>query len=233
MPSLRIRPAGHGKSARAAVKRSRCIGISDQWVIATFPSRRYDIENYPAVKKYLLSFGRERLEQTGKEYLIDGKKIKARKRTNNKWFETQDTISYWDDFSKQKIAWGNLCLKAQYAYIDDAYFVNNPANIIVPGDKYLLAILNSSIADFYIRNLGVTRNGGYFEYKPMFIEQLPIPEVDINQKNDIIRLSDSIISSINNSKNTLHLELKINSIIYNLFKFSPTEIEIIEKYAYN
>ena len=66
-----------------------------KYLIATFPSRHYDIEQYPAVKQYLLSFGKERLEQTGKTYYVNGEKVKARKKTNNKWFETQDSISYW------------------------------------------------------------------------------------------------------------------------------------------
>jgi len=39
--------------------------------------------------------------------------------------------------------------------------------MIVPASKYMLGVLNSSLADYYIRSLGVTRNGGYFEYKPM------------------------------------------------------------------
>lgn len=72
---------------------------ADQYIIATFPSRHYNIEDYPTLKEFLLSFGIERLEQTGKEYIIDGEKVKARKKTNNKWFETQDSISYWDVLS--------------------------------------------------------------------------------------------------------------------------------------
>ena len=67
------------------------------YLIATFPSRHYDIEQYPTVRDYLLSFGKERLEQTGKVYTVNGEKVKARKKTNNKWFETQDSISYWDE----------------------------------------------------------------------------------------------------------------------------------------
>ena len=63
------------------------------WLIATFPSRHYDIKEYPAVENYLLSIGKERLEQTGKEHIVNGQKIKARKKTNNKWFETQDSRS--------------------------------------------------------------------------------------------------------------------------------------------
>ena len=78
------------------------------YLIATFPSRHYDIEQYPAVKEYLLSFGIERLEQTGKEHNVNGEKIKARKKTSNKWFETQDSISYWEDFSKPKIVFQEI-----------------------------------------------------------------------------------------------------------------------------
>ena len=143
------------------------------YLIATFPSRHYDIEMYPAVKQYLLTFGIEKLEQTGKAYIVNGEKIKARKKTNNKWFEIQDSISYWEDFSKPKIVWGNLNLTPNYALVENNSFINAPSSMIVPASKYLLAILNSKIADFYIKLLGVTRNGGYFEYKPMFIEQLP------------------------------------------------------------
>ena len=78
------------------------------YLIATFPSRHYDIEMYPAVKKHLLSFGIERLEQTGKTHIVNGEKVKARKKTNNKWFETQDSISYWEDFNLPKIVWGEI-----------------------------------------------------------------------------------------------------------------------------
>ena len=68
---------------------------AELWLIATFPSRHYNIDEYPAIKQYLLSFGIERLEQTGKTHIVNGEKVKARKRTSNKWFETQDSISYW------------------------------------------------------------------------------------------------------------------------------------------
>ena len=37
-----------------------------KWLICTFPSLQLDIDDYPAVKKYLLKFGLKRLEQSGK-----------------------------------------------------------------------------------------------------------------------------------------------------------------------
>ena len=188
------------------------------YLIATFPSCHYDIEQFPAVKQYLLSFGKERLEQTGKTYIINGEKTKARKKTNNKWFETQDSISYWEDFSKPKIVWGNLNLTASYAMIQDNSFINAPSPMIVPASKFLLAVLNSKIADYYIRQLGVTRNGGYFEYKPMFVEKLPVP-----QNVDAKVIAD--IESYVDSKN----ETAIDEAVYMLYGLTEEERQYINQ----
>ena len=188
------------------------------YLIATFPSRHYDIEQYPAVKQHLLSFGKERLEQTGKTYSVNGEKVKARKKTNNKWFETQDSISYWEDFYKPKIVWGNLNLTASYAMIQDNSFINAPSPMIVPASKFLLAVLNSQLADYYIRHLGVTRNGGYFEYKPMFVEKLPVPKsVDAKIVTDI----ESYVDSKN--------ETAIDKAVYMFYGLTEEEILYINQ----
>ena len=121
---------------------------ADLWIIATFPSRHYDIESYPAVKNYLQSIGIKRLEQTGKTHIVNGKKIKARKKTSNEWFETQDSISYWEDFSKPKIVWKIIGNQMAFAYDANNYVMNN-ACYIMTGDHldYLLAVLNFPITE--------------------------------------------------------------------------------------
>ena len=181
---------------------------ADLWLIATFPSRHYNIENYPAVKEYLLSFGKERLEQTGKKHAINGVEVKARKKTNNKWFETQDSIGYWEDFSKPKIAWGNLNTSAAYSLIPENYFINAPCVMISSGSTAILKFLNSRIADYYIKNLGVTRNGGYFEYKPMFVELLPLP----NEYEEILAGASDI---------------SVDQVLIDFYHFTPEEVEVI------
>ena len=52
---------------------------------------------------------------------------------------------------------------ATYTLAPAGMMINAPATMIVPASESLLCILNSKLADYYIRNLGVTRNGGYFE----------------------------------------------------------------------
>ena len=186
------------------------------YLIATFPSRHYDIDRYPAVKQYLLSFGIERLEQTGKTHVVDGEKVKARKKTNNKWFETQDSISYWEDFFKPKITWGNLNLEGTYSYAPEGMFINAPSPFIATTNIAILHILNSTIADYYIRSLGVTRNGGYFEYKPMFVEKLPVPQTGL----------DKLMSYP--TQPSQKQEQEMAAIIYQLYGLSQQEIDYLE-----
>ena len=192
---------------------------ANQWVIATFPARHYDIDDYPSLKSYLLSIGIEKLEQTGAEHIINGQKVKARKKTNNKWFETQDSISYWDDLSKPKIVWGNLNQTASYAYADGTLFINAPGTMIVPASKYLLGTLNSKLADFYIRSLGVVRNAGYFEYKPMFVSKLPvILSVAESEEESFSKLIDD------------HDEAAIDKRVYELYGLTEEEANYLENW---
>lgn len=123
-----------------------------------------------------------------------------------------------EDFGKQKIVWGNLNLKASYSLAPKEMFVNAPCPMIVPASKYLLCVLNSKLADYYIRNLGVTRNGGYFEYKPMFIERLPVPQ----------KTNEKAFSKFSEHPSEDE-QAQIDSLVYQLYGLSAEEIEFIEK----
>jgi type II restriction/modification system DNA methylase subunit YeeA len=193
--------------------------FADQYLITTFPSLKIDIEQYPAVKQHLLSFGYDRLKQTGDPG--------ARKKTNNKWFETQDSISYWEDFSKQKIVWGNLNLKASYAIAPEGFFVNAPCPMIVPANRYILAVLNSKIADYYIRKLGVTRSGGYFEYKPMFIEQLPVPFISSELQKQFDEATNLLLTINSDDKRYPKIENEIDEMIYKIYSLTSEEADFV------
>ena len=162
---------------------------------------RIQIENYPAIKAHLDQYW---------------EKISTRADKGDTPYNLRN-CAYMEDFSKPKIVWGNLNLTPNYALVENNSFINAPSSMIVPASKYLLAILNSKIADFYIKLLGVTRNGGYFEYKPMFIEQLPIPQLKIENKElaQIERLIDN-----NNYA-------EIEYIVYNLYGLTQDEINYI------
>ena len=122
-----------------------------------------------------------------------------------------------DEFSKPKIVWGNLNTRGSYAMAPENMFINAPACMIVPGSRYLLAMLNSKVADYYIRNLGVVRNGGFFEYKPMFVEQIPVPlpREEVVASIEVVFNSDAS-DELKNSR--------LEEIIESLFGFTELEI---------
>ena len=163
------------------------------YLIATFPSRHYDIEQYPAVRDYLLSFGKERLEQTGKVYTVNGEKVKARKKTNNKWFETQDSISYWEDFSKPKIIYPNMTKYMPFVY-DEKALLTNQKCFIITGENmaYLTAFLNSSLFKFCFRDSFPELLGGTRELSKIFFDKIPVkkvsPEIDVKFNNLVSEL---------------------------------------------
>ena len=183
---------------------------ADLWLIATFPSRHYDIEEYPAVKEHLLSYGKERLEQTGKKYIINGEEIKARKKTNNKWFETQDSISYWDLFFQPKICWKAVGRNLAFSIVESGTFLTAPASFISAGiyNEYILAYLCSNVGTYFIYKNSDTTGAGDIMLNIQSLIKFPIP------LNQTINVNERIED--------------INKNIYNAYGFTSNEISYIE-----
>ena len=157
--------------------------FADLYIITTFPSLKIDIESYPAVKQHLLSFGYDRLKQTGDKG--------ARKKTNNKWFETQDSISYWEDFSKQKIMYSEIVREPQFYLDNEGEFLAEATTFIMTGNnlEYLYHLLHSKIITYFFKTFyaGGGLGGDGYRYKKAFLEKLPIPKninnMSLNQNN--------------------------------------------------
>ena len=92
------------------------------------------------------------------------------------WWELRPCV-YYHSFEAPKIIWGNLATQASFAYDENRYYINNPACFIPTNDKWLLAILNSSAATFFMKNKAIERQGGFIEQKPVYVKQIPIPMV--------------------------------------------------------
>ena len=209
-----IRPILRGRD----IGRYEC-NYANLWLIATFPSKNYDIDDYPAVKTYLLSFGKERLEQTGKTFILNGETIQSRKKTNNKWYETQDSISYWDDFSKQKIVWSRLTRISKsdfasfprFALIDEGYYVLDSLCFFTGKNlNTLIHLLNSEYAAYYFFNSVAILDNGGMQMRQQFVEEIPLP-----------KLTQSLEGLTQN---------EIDKAIYDAFNFSQEEIQFIKQY---
>ena len=201
------------------------------YIIATFPAKHLDIEDYPAVKKHLLSFGMERLEQTGSEHLVNGKRIKSRKKSGNKWFETQDTISYMDDFSKPKIVWMDLSDMPTFAYDSKSRFVNNTVYFMTGNINllFMLGYLNSKMATYLFSQIGSTSGVGTTRWQAFTMERLLVPAATSVQQAEIAGLVEKGFTgkATDRSTDTSALEAKIDALVYRLYGLADDEIAAI------
>ena len=209
------------------------------YLIATFPSRHYDIEEYPAVKAYLLSyedkrlreagleiianeylaeFCQQKLAQVGKRVEIDGQPVeinkkqeKSRKKTNNKWFETQDSISYWDLFFLPHICWKAVGRNLAFALVERGTFLTAPASFISAGEynETILAYLASKVGTFYIYTYSDTTGAGDIMLNIQSLIKFPIPV----KKEVFCNMSDA----------------EINNKIYEAYGLTNIEISYIEE----
>ena len=195
------------------------------WLIATFPTHQYDIEQYPAVKQHLLSFGMERLEQTGRSYVINGEVVKARKKTSGKWFETQDSIAYWKDFEKPKIIWKIIGSRLAFTIDINGIMVNN-ACYIMTGDSlmHILGFLNSAPLIWYSEITNMNKTGvGDAQVGAQNIKLFPVP---INPNKEIERLVEQLLSNPTDDNARQLLSERIDSI-YGLTKEERHYLELL------
>ncbi|GJG52001.1 TaqI-like C-terminal specificity domain-containing protein [Prevotella lacticifex] len=159
-----------------------------------------DINNYPAIKAHLDKYW---------------SKISKRADKGDTPYNLRN-CAYMEDFDKPKITWGNLNLKGSYSFAPEGMFINAPCPFIATNNTAILHILNSKIADYYIRSLGVTRNGGYFEYKPMFVDKIPIPRTNLEK-----------LKTYPFQPNQQE-EKELTALIYKLYNLSKQEIDYLE-----
>jgi len=199
------------------VKRWR-VKSQDLWLI--FTRRGIDIKKYPAIHEYLKKY---------KQQLIPGVPG-GRKPGSYEWYEIQDNIAYWKEFEQPKIIIPAITSGVEYAYDNDGYFSNDKTSICVTEKaNYLLALLNSKVLWWFIRQTAASKQGGFYEFKPMYVSQLPIVE---NRDCKVLeKLTDKILISTHTdpAADVSAVEREIDQLVYKLYHLTPDEIKIIEE----
>ena len=152
------------------------------WMIGTFPSVNLEIEQYPLVKKHLKRY-LPKLKQTGENFVnSEGKKETTRKKTQNKWFETQDSIAYHAEFRKPKILYPNMTKYLPFYFDDQDQFFGNQKCFTITSENeslpYLTAVLNSSLFRCCFRDNFPELLGNTYELSKVFFDKIPIKKPD-------------------------------------------------------
>jgi len=208
---------------------------ADLWVIGTFPAFKLNIDDYPSIKKYFLdNFDIRRLEQTGKKY----PQFNARKKTGNKWFETQDQIAYYSEFAKEKVVYSDIVRQPQFCFDTNGFYVEK-TSFLITGTylKYICGLLNSKPVTFFFRSYyaggGLGEDG--YQYQKAFLGNIPLPPITPTNEQ-IVNQIESFVETILSAKyqkpnaDTKHLEREIDQLVYKLYDLTEDDIKIIERY---
>ncbi len=183
------------------------------WLI--FTRREIDVHKFPAIHDYLLKY-KERLTPG-----IEG----GRKAGSYQWYEIQDNIAYWQEFEKVQIVWGNLSTKPNFTFAKAGYYLSAPANLIASDSKYLLGILNCQVTQYLVSQSAATRQGGFLEYKPMYVSQLSIPNAS---KTECLAIENLVQKCLNTKRQGVEeWEAEIDDRVAHLYNLTSEEMKII------
>jgi type I restriction-modification system DNA methylase subunit len=185
----------------------------------------------PSIYEHLISFANKKSK---------GKGLLNRDDQGDYWWELRD-CDYYSEFEKEKIIYPDISERLTFAFDSNRYFLNNTCYFITSGSKYLLGVLNSSLMDFYYKQISSQLGNEAIRAFTVFLEQLPIPPITPQNKpiaKKIEALVEEILSITQDSgypqsseKQTIvkDLEREIDRMVYKLYELTPEEIEIVEK----
>lgn len=201
-----------------------------------------DINDYPNTKKYLSKFKKELEER----------------------YQFKDGVCKWYSLSipqnlhllqdtKEKIftplySKGNKFgldagdKSGDFYILTDAFVLAKKEEIDL---KYLLALLNSSLLNFFNSKFGKLKRDGYYEYSRNTLSRLPIKTIstkeEVQKQNEIIKLVDQLLKLYEEKREAKlqtkvsqlegkveYCESRINEIVYQLYELTAEEIKIVE-----
>jgi len=99
--------------------------------------------------------------------------------------------------------------------------------------EFISALLNSKPLWWFIRQTAASKQGGFYEFKPMYVSVLPIPVVRTEGQKPVERLVERILAAKqkNPAADTSELEHEIDQHVYALYALTPEEIKLVEASA--
>jgi hypothetical protein len=189
---------------------------------------------FPAIARYLNTYS----EKCSKRY-----------DQGDYWWELR-ACEYYDKFERPKIIIPAIVQKASYTIDYSGFYSNDKTSIIPVDDLYLLGLLNSKTLDFVLHSIASTKQGGFFEYKPMYVSRLPVRVIDFDIPEDrklyecvvmnvkeILRLKKEASSPSCMGEGKAKIdevidghEQEIDQLVYQLYGLSDEEIGVVEKH---
>jgi|GEM_PF-54932 len=226
-PFLRGRDVKRWQATHAdlfLIKIESSANVAHPWKGAKKPWDKFS-ETFPAIAAFFESL----------KHIKDAKGITHWQRLNDRddqgtYFWELRSCAYWDEFNEAQISWGNLATEPQFSPVAAGLITCAPAVSMITSESWLCAFLNSNLTKYLVGLSGAERQGGFYEFKPMYISPIPIPPATPEEKTRLATLATQCAAATAaGDKSTLAArEHEINQLVHRLFHLTPQEIALIE-----
>lgn len=189
--------------------------LDDSKLYVIFTYHGVDIRRYRAIHTHLESF-RDRLQ---------GRATSGQ----HAWYEMQQPqMGIYEQFEKPKIVWPDIAQSCAFTLDTHGSYPDMTLFFTPVNSLYLLGVLNSRVTEWYIKGTSSTIRGGFVRFKRVYMESLPVPDPQLNQRAQIEVLARNLLDSRGQGPNVMEWEEELNTLVYKLFGLTEEEIAIVE-----
>jgi TaqI-like C-terminal specificity domain/Eco57I restriction-modification methylase len=186
---------------------------NDLYIIYTHSS--IDIDRYPAIKNYLMQFKKDLENRAGSQ----------------KWWQLQQAQYRENIWENPKIVYPYICKESRFTFDEEGAYANMNGFILPTSDLYLLAILNSRLAWWYLKQvcvpLGDSQSNGRLLLKKQHIDLLPIPQASEIERKAISKLVQKCLDA--KGVGCEAWEREIDEIVAGLYGFASETLPLDAK----
>ena len=142
----------------------------DKWLI--FAHRGIEIDAYPAIKKHLKKYSDVLQRRSGKR----------------EWYELSVAPANTDRFAQPKCLYPDMASETAFAFDNEGYYTGSPAYLLPTPELWLLGVLNTKAASWFYARTAPQIRGPSLKFIPRYVSQIPIPDVEPEQKALIHKL---------------------------------------------
>lgn len=178
-------------------------------------------QEYPSIFEHLAQF-KEKLEKRWDK--------------GKHWSNLRD-CDYYEEFERVKIIYPDISDRLTFAYDENKYYADNTAYILGTDNKYILAVLNSSLVNFYYGFVSSQLGSKAIRHFTIYIERIPIKKISEDEQKPFINLVDKTLAItkdddyLENPAKQIKVheyEKQIDQMVYKLYSLTPKEIKIVE-----
>lgn len=151
---------------------------------------------------------------------------------------SNDTFRFSEDFLKTipKIVYRQTSSNIIAAIDFEGRYLDKTSHLVINKEdysfnlKYILAILNSSLLNYYLNQYKNEGGRAFAQIKTVDIKNMPFISLDNQHQQPFITLVDKILAAKkeNPAADTSKWEAEIDQLVYEIYNLTPEEIAIVE-----